>query len=893
MSLPSPCLASFALRLSQASDAPVRQFERALALAALAMSLCAGSATADAQTATPLWRDTSASIETRVNDLLKQLTLKEKISQIGADPLAIPRLGIPAYSHRNEGLHGIVGGDLPTTVFPQVIGMAATWDTPLIQQEADAISTEARARYNAYAAKHDRNVVKRYGLTYYSPNINLFRDPRWGRGQETYGEDPFLTGRMAVAFIRGLQGDDPRYIKIMACAKHFAVHSGPEKLRHQLNATPPERDLYETYLPAFEAAVREGRVGSVMGIYNALYGIPGCASPLLIQDILRGQWGFTGLHVSDGGAVWDIWGGHHYTPTPEEAVAAALKAGCDVSSGNVTAEQAKLEPDIGFRSNITDGWLGGGMDYNMLQVALEKNLVTEADIDRAVRNELTARFRVGLFDPPEMSPWAKLTQADSGTPAHRALAQKVAEESIVLLKNDGLLPLDRAKYKRIAVIGPNADTTETLSGNYGGSASKAMTLLQGIKKLAGPGVEVVYERGSPLAMRKNNSNAPAKADTDKTLALAKSADLIIYIGGITGKLECEEPRSKNYNYKEFDIGDRITIELPAVQESLVRQLHALGKPMIIVNCSGSAMAMPWEAENIPAIVQAWYPGQSGATALARVLFGEVNPAGRLPVTFYASTADLPAFTDYSMANRTYKYFTGKPLYAFGHGLSYTTFAYENAALTAADGRARSPSAYAFSDETMAVLAPTAPDSSAQGRVCETLGNDAVELCALKGRDNSPDVCGAPSGRDVPHTETPGSRGLDPGLTNGTPLACKALASPLNGYPSAPPPAFTPADTLRLTFTLRNTGARDGDEVPQVYFRHLDSTQPQPKLALCGFTRVTLDKNAQKQITIEIPASRLRYYDTAAKRYTVEPGNYELLLAAASDDIRATLPFSIK
>ena len=761
--------------------------------AAFFIAATAAAHAADAPSpATPAWRDPTLPTAVRVDDLVRQLTLKEKISQIGADPLAIPRLGIPAYSHRNECLHGIQETDSPSTVFPEPIGMAATWNTPLIQQEADAIATEARAKHNDYTAKNDGNVKMRYGLTFYTPNINIFRDPRWGRGQETYGEDPFLTGQMGLAFIRGLQGDDPRYMKIMACAKHFAVHSGPEKLRHKIDMNPPERDFYETYLPAFEVAVREGKVGSIMGVYSSLYGTPGCANKFLIHDILRDQWGFDGLFFSDGGAIWDIWGGHHYKPTPEECVAAALRAGCDVASGNVREWQPKLEPDAGFRPEIKSGWPGGGMDYNMLQVSLEKNLITEAEIDRAVRNELTSRFRVGMFDPPEMVPWSHLTLADSDTPAHRALALKVAEQSIVLLKNDGILPLDRAQYKHIAIIGPNADSKRMLLGNYEGTPSSTITILQGIKKLAGENIKITHDRGCPLTLKKDGSNAPTEAALAKTIAAAATADLIIFVGGIDGSLECEEANNpKKYNWDGFDTGDRTRIELPTVQETLLKKLHATGKPLILVNCSGCAMAMPWAAQNLPAIIQAWYPGQDGGLAVARVLFGEVNPAGRLPVTFYKSTADLPGFSDYSMANRTYKYFTGVPLYAFGHGLSYTTFAYENA----------------------------------------TLGKTT----------------------------------------------------------------FAPTDTIKLTFDLKNTGARDGDEVPQVYFRHVNSprSQSHPRQALCGFTRVALEKNGSKQVTIEIPISRLRYYDTEAKRYAIESGAYELLLAAASDDIRATLPFAVK
>jgi len=778
---------------------------RRLLLAAVLLAAFAVPASAS-----DLWRDPAQPLAIRVNDLVQQLTLKEKISQLSANTLAIPRLGIPAYSHRNECLHGILGTDSPSTVFPEPIGMAATWDLPLIRQEAGAIATEARAKHYDYIAKHNGNVADRHGLTYYSPTINICRDPRWGRSQETYGEDPFLTAQMGLAFIGGLQGDDPNHMKILACAKHFAVHGGPEQNRHHWSANPGERDLYETYLPAFEAAVREGHVGSIMAAHSALYGKPCVASDLLLRDILRGQWGFDGCVFSDGGGVWDVMNSHHYKPTPEEAVAAALLAGCDVPSGYTKGDQSRLEPDIAFRP-VPEGKRppNGARAYNMLPVCLEKNLVTMADIDFAVRNELTTRFRVGLFDPPSTDPWSKITMADNDSPAHRALASKVAGESIVLLKNNGILPLDRAKYKRIAVIGPNADEKEMLLGNYHGNPSATVTILQGIKKLAGDDIEIVHARGCPEALKKDKSNAPTQAAIAETLALAKSADLVIFVSGINSLMEREENYGDNCDWEGFYAGDRTAIELPAVQETLLKQLYetlrkTTGKPMILVNCSGGAMAMPWAAEKLPALVQAWYPGQDGGTAVARVLFGEVNPAGRLPVTFYKTTADLPDFMDYSMANRTYRYFTGAPLYAFGHGLSYTKFAYENAKV--------------------------------------------------------------------------GGASISPRREQNAPATLQTFAA---------------TDTITLTFDLLNTGARDGDEVPQVYFRHIGSALPHPRLALCGFTRVSVEKGGRKQVTIEIPAARLRYYDTTAKRYAVEPGNYELLLAAASDDIRATVPFSIK
>ena len=696
--------------------------------------------------------------------------------------MAIPRLGIPAYSHRNECLHGAMGS--PATVFPQAIGMAATWDVPLVRQEADVIATEARAKHNDYAAKHNGSSTHRFGLSYYTPNINIFRDPRWGRGQETYGEDPFLTAQTAVAFIRGLQGEDPRYIKIMACAKHYAMHSGPEPGRHRLNAKPPERDLYETYLPAFEAAVREGHVGSVMGAYSALYGVPDCANSFLLTDLLRKQWGFDGFVVSDGGAIWDIWAMHKYAPTPEATAAVAVKAGCDLCSGNVQPDRTTLRRSTDWAADAR-GWLHGGEDYFVLTNAVAQGLISEKEIDTAISRELTARFRLGWFDPPSLVPWSKIGLDQNDTPAHRALALKLAEESIVLLKNDGLLPLNRAKLRRVAVIGPNARAAEMLLGNYHGTPSRSVTILDGIKQVAGPKIEVTYARGCPLALKNDQSNQPSPESTAQAVALAKSADVVIYVGGIDASLEKEEANAAKENFQSFSRGDRTRIELPLVQEDLLQALHTTGKPVVFVNCSGSAMAMPWEAKHLPAIVQAWYPGEEGGTAVAKILFGDINPAGRLPVTFYASTADLPAFDDYSMSNRTYRYFAGKPLFAFGHGLSYTRFRYTGAQLSA--------------------------------------------------------------------------------------------------------PTRSPSGTVQLALTLKNTGKRAGDEVAQVYFRHVHSAWVQPKLALCSFTRVHLAPGGSTTVTMEIPVERFRHWDTTQRQYVVEPGNFELLVGAASDDIRLHVP----
>jgi beta-glucosidase len=706
-----------------------------------------------------IWRDASQPMDVRIHDLVCRMSLKEKVSQLNCDAPAIPRLGIPAYSYRNECLHGVATHEAYTTDFPQAIGMAATWDTPLIHAEADAIATEARATHNSYIAKHHGNSAIHIGLNFYTPNINIFRDPRWGRGQETYGEDPFLTAQMAVAFIQGLQGNNPKYFKAIACAKHFAVHSGPEPERHFFDAKPSERDLYETYLPAFEAAVREGHVDSVMGAYSALYGVPDCANHFLLTDLLRKQWGFDGFVVSDGGAIADINNHHKYVPTAEEAAAVAVKAGCDMCSG-------------------------GGTEYDALIPATQAGLISETQIDAAISRSLEARFRLGMFDPPSLVPWSKIGMDQNNTPEHAALALKVAQESIVLLKNNGLLPLDQVKIKRIAVIGTNANSARMLLGNYQGKPSRTITILDGIKALAGTNIQVVYETGCPLALMKNEKD-PGANNWQKAITAATAADVVIYVGGISPQLEGEEMK---VNYYGFNGGDRTRIELPDVQTEFLKALQATGKPVVFVNCSGSAMAMPWVVKHLPAIVQAWYPGEEGGRAVAEVLFGEVNPAGRLPITFYRSTKDLPPFDDYSMSNRTYRYFGGTPEFAFGHGLSYTKFDYHGGELNQKN--------------------------------------------------------------------------------------------------------FTPQDTVKVSFTVKNSGARDGDEVAQLYFRHIHSAVPQPKLALCGFTRIHLSRGQATRTTIVVPAEYFRYWDTKQKQYVVDPGNYELLVGAASDDIRLKLPFTI-
>ena len=706
-----------------------------------------------------IWKDFSQPTAARVKDLVRRLSLVEKVSQMSCDAPAIPRLGIPAYSYRNECIHGIVAHSGYATVFPQAIGMAATWDAPLIREEADAIATEARATHNDYVAGHNGDSVIHFGLNFYAPNINIFRDPRWGRGQETYGEDPFLTAQMAVAFISGLQGNDPKYFKAIACVKHFAVHSGPESERHHFDAAPTERDLYETYLPAFEAGVREGHVDSVMGAYSALHGVPDCANQFLLTELLRKRWGFDGFVVSDGGAIFDIDHHHKFVPTAEEAAAAAVKAGDDLCSG-------------------------GGKEYSVLPRAVKAGLISEAEIDTAVGRGFEARFRLGMFDPPGKVVFARIPISQNNTPEHEALALKVARESIVLLKNNGTLPLGRAKLRHIAVIGANANSVPVLLGNYSGVPSQPVTILDGIKAVAGANIAVTYEQGCPLALEKNGKS-PDKETWTNAIDAAAAADVVIYVGGISPKLEGEQMQVA---YDGFSGGDRTRIELPAVQTEFLKALQATGKPVVFVNCSGSAVAMPWEVKHLAAIVQAWYPGEQGGRAVADVLFGDANPAGRLPITFYRSTDDLPAFEDYSMSNRTYRYFNGKPEFAFGYGLSYTKFKYGAATLNSS--------------------------------------------------------------------------------------------------------RFSTTSTVKISFTVKNSGARDGDEVAQVYFRHVRSAVVQPRIALCGFTRFHLPKNQASRLTVEIPVERFRYWNTAKEQYVVEPGHYELLVGVASDDIRLRVPFTI-
>src|ERR1044072_5643070 len=585
----------------------------------------------------PSYKNPNLPIEARVDDLVSRMTLEEKVSQMMNAAPAIERLGIPAYDWWNEGLHGVARAGY-ATVFPQAIGLAATWDTKLMHDVADVISTEARAKHHAFVRNNQH--ARYQGLTFWSPNINIFRDPRWGRGQETYGEDPYLTARHGVEFVKGLQGNDPRYFKVIATPKHYAVHSGPEPERHSFDAVAYERDLRETYLPAFQATIVEGKAYSIMCAYNRTNAEPCCSNKKLF-DILRREWGFDGYVVSDCGAIRAIWEGHKVVKTEAEASAVAVRAGTDLTCGN---------------------------EYVKLLDAVKQGLITEAEIDTALKRLLTARFRLGMFDPPEMVAYARIPFSENDTPEHRQLALQTARESIVLLKNaKNTLPLKK-DLKSIAVIGPNADAPEVLWANYYGRPSRLTTPLAGIKNAVSANTKVVYAPGSTLA------GEPAEKMIEEAVKAATEADASVLVLGLSAKLEGEEMKVEVPGFRG---GDRTDISLPAVQETLLKAVVATGKPVVVVLLSGSALAVNWANDHAAAILQAWYPGGEGGTAIADVLFGDYNPAGRLPVTFYKSVDQLPPFTDYRMQGRPYRYFKGEPLYPFGYGLSYTRFAYSN------------------------------------------------------------------------------------------------------------------------------------------------------------------------------------------------------------------------
>ena len=575
----------------------------------------------------------------RAKDLVSRMTLEEKASQLKYDAPAIPRLGVPAYNWWNEVLHGVARAGT-ATVFPQAIGLAAMFDEDMQQEIASVISDEARAKYNGQSAHEDRDIYK--GLTVWSPNINIFRDPRWGRGHETYGEDPYLTSRLGVRFIEGLQGDG-RYLKTAACSKHFAVHSGPEALRHEFNAEATPKDLAETYLPAFEATVREAGVESVMGAYNRVNGEPACGSEFLLKKTLREAWGFQGHVVSDCWAIRDFHVNHHVTDTAPESAALAIRNGCDLNCGNT---------------------------YLHMLEAVQEGLVTEEQITTACERLFTTRYLLGLFDGDCEYNRIPVTAVD--TDENAALALRAAEKSMVLLENDGVLPLDPGKVKTVAVIGPNADSVPALEGNYNGTSSRYVTFLEGIRQYcAAHGIRVLYSLGSHLFKDRTSGLAQADDRLAEAAMYAEVADVTIACVGLDAGLEGEEGDTGN----EYFSGDKKDLLIPESQRRLMACLKKSARKLVTVIAAGSSLNVP-EGN---AKIFAWYPGQAGGTALARILFGEVCPGGHLPLTFYRDVEDLPAFEDYHMKNRTYRYFTGTPLYPFGFGLSYTAFAVSDAA----------------------------------------------------------------------------------------------------------------------------------------------------------------------------------------------------------------------
>jgi beta-glucosidase len=606
-----------------------------------------------------LYLDPSKPLEERVENLVSQMTLEEKISQLLNDAISIDRLNIPKYNWWSEALHG-VGFAGVATVFPQAIGLAASYDLDLMNRVATAISDEGRAKHHEAVRNNKRKIYQ--GLTFWSPNVNIFRDPRWGRGQETYGEDPYLTSKMGVVFVKGLQGDHPRYLKLVATPKHYVAYSGLENERHKFDAKVSKKDLWETYLPAFAACIREGKAEAIMGAYNRVNGEPCCASEFLLEEILRKKWGFEGHVVSDCGAIKDIFQDHKVVETGAEAAAMAINAGCDLfcSVSIFTKKKKKIR-------------------WDWVRIAVENGLLTENTIDKAVNRLFKARFLLGMFDPPELVPYAKIPYSVNDCKEHRNLALEAAKKTIVLLKNEGhLLPLDK-NLKKIAVIGPTADNKDVLLGNYNGLPSKYTTILDGIRKTVSDQTEVLFSKGCPLKEKSSEG-------FNEAINIARDADIVILILGISPRLEGEEGDAIESELR----GDRLDISLPGSQEDLLKALYSQGKPIALILTGGSALSFNYAKDNIPSILYAWYPGEEGGKAVAEVIFGDYNPAGRLPVTFYKSNDDLPDVRDYNMVGRTYRYFDGEPLYPFGYGLSYTNFEYSSLKISSEEAKGGEP-----------------------------------------------------------------------------------------------------------------------------------------------------------------------------------------------------------
>ena len=570
----------------------------------------------------------------RARALVAKMTVEEKASQLKFDAEAIPRLGIPAYNWWNEALHGVARAGT-ATVFPQAIGLAAAFDTEMMKEIGSVIATEGRAKYNENQKYGDRDIYK--GLTFWAPNVNIFRDPRWGRGHETYGEDPYLTSRLAVPFIQGLQSDG-EYMKTAACAKHFAVHSGPEAKRHFFNAEASKKDMEETYLPAFEACVKEEKVEAVMGAYNRTNGEPCCASEELMNHYLRGKWKFQGHYVSDCWAIRDFHENHKVTDRPEESVKKALEAGCDLNCG---------------------------CTYEKILNAYREGIIDEKYITESCVRLFTTRFLLGMFNETE---YDKISYLEVESKEHLELAEQAATESMVLLKNDGILPLKKEEIHTIGIIGPNANSRNSLIGNYHGTSSEYVTVLEGMKQAAGDQIRVLYSEGCHL-WKDTNEHLAAPGQPDRLAeaqAVAEYSDVVLLVVGLDETLEGEEGDTGNSDAS----GDKKDLEFPEPQKKLMDQILECKKPVILVNMTGSAMNLSVAEEKAAAIIQAWYPGARGGKAVSDVIFGEKSPSGKLPVTFYKDTSDIPDFEDYSMKNRTYRYYTGEPLYPFGYGLTY-------------------------------------------------------------------------------------------------------------------------------------------------------------------------------------------------------------------------------
>lgn len=583
----------------------------------------------------------------RAKELVSKMTVEERASQLRYDAPAIERLGIPAYNWWGEALHGVARAGVATS-FPQAVGMAATFDAELIHKAGDVAATEGRAKYNAFSEENDRDIYK--GLTFWSPNVNIFRDPRWGRGQETYGEDPYLTSRLGVAYVEGLQGEDENVMKSAACAKHFAVHSGPEAVRHEFNAVATKKDMAETYLPAFKACVQEAGVEAVMGAYNRTNGEPCCGSHTLIQEILRDQWGFQGHFVSDCWAIRDFHENHMVTHTMEESAALALKNGCDINCG---------------------------VTYLHLLQALKDGLVTEEEITEAAVRAFTARYLLGLFDGSDYDgiPYEKVECEE-----HLEVAQQLARESVVLLKNDGLLPLKAAKKQTIGVIGPNANSREALVGNYHGTSSRYITVLEGIQDKVGSEARVLYSEGSHLFKDRVENLAWENDRIAEAVTVAKHSDVVVLCVGLNETLEGEEGDTGN----SYASGDKADLLLPEPQRKLMEAVLAVGKPVVVCLMAGSAIDLSLAQEKAAAVLQLWYPGARGGKAVADILFGDCSPSGKLPVTFYRSLDGMPEFEDYSMKGRTYRYMEEEALYPFGYGLTYGDVKVERAVLSSRD-----------------------------------------------------------------------------------------------------------------------------------------------------------------------------------------------------------------